>query len=238
MHRDKSPVGDNTSNANALIRRSSDEILNASGVEKLDVGHLENLGHDGGGEESSVLDNHVVTLVLVGNTDLAEESISGLAHDHGGEELTSEPSTTTRRHGSLDDGDLEIGTLLAQDVSSAKTAGSCADDDNVGLGVGVEVLEVATSHSARDLALADGGELEVIPVTEHLLNGLGVDVLARVDRELGRSGGGSKLSRAGRGRNSSRGRHVWEPIVVRHLEVPKEEDMILSLVLSRSSFAV
>lgn len=183
-----------------------------------------------------MLDNHIVTLVLVGNTNLTEESISGLAHDHGGEELSAEPSTATRRHRSLDDGDLEIGSLLAQDVSGTQTAGSSADDDNVGLGIVVQVLEVATSHGAGDLALPDGGELEVIPITKHFLNGLGVDVLDRMDWELGSRG--SKLNRAGSRGDGSRGRHDWGPIVVRHFEVSREEDMILSLVLSRSSFAV
>lgn len=36
-----------------------------------------------------------------------------------------------------------------------------ANDDDVGLGVGVQILEVATSHSSADCRLTDRSELEV-----------------------------------------------------------------------------
>lgn len=71
-----------------------------------------------------MLDNDVVAVVailLVSDTDLAEEGISRLAHDHGREELTTEPSTTTRADTGLDDGNLQVRASLGQAVCSRET---------------------------------------------------------------------------------------------------------------------
>ncbi|KAJ3478004.1 hypothetical protein NLG97_g8692 [Lecanicillium saksenae] len=128
------------------------------------------LGHDGRGEEGGVFDDDVVALVLVGDANLAEEGVGGLAHDHGGEELAAEPGAAAGADRGLDDGDLEVRALLAQDVGGGQAARAGADDDNVRLGVSVEVLEVAAGHGARDLRLADGREAEAVPLAEHVLD--------------------------------------------------------------------
>lgn len=98
---DQGPVGDNTSNADirgvAGVGWASDHVLNGGSVEKLDVGEEENLGQDGGGEQGGVLNHNVVGvgILLVRDSELLQEDLSGATHDHGGEELTTEPGTTT-----------------------------------------------------------------------------------------------------------------------------------------------
>jgi hypothetical protein len=139
----------------------------------------------------SVLHNDEVSFILERNSEVSQESISRLAHNHGAEELTTKPSSTSRRDGSLNDGDLEIGTSLAKHVSSAETAGSGTDDDNVRLGVRVQVLEVATSHGTGDLGLADGSEREaLLPFVGHVLEGLRLVAVhgKRLDVEAGLQG--------------------------------------------------
>ena len=92
-----------------------------------------------------MLHNHVVALIFVRHAEVIQEGIGRLAHDHGAEELATEPCSTARRDTCLDDGDLEVGTLLRKLVSSAQTARAGTNDDDVGLGIGVEVGKVATS---------------------------------------------------------------------------------------------
>lgn len=182
VHADEGPVGHNSRNLDLAIGLlAGDEILNSRGVKELDVGELQDLGQDGAGEERSVLDDDEVgvwTFVVVGDSELAEEGIRWLAHDHGGEELAAEPSTATWGDTGLDDGDLEIWTSLGEAVSGGKTAAAGSHDDDVGLGIVVEVAEVASGHGAGDLTLANVGELEVRPAAGHLLDGsiLGVAV--------------------------------------------------------------
>lgn len=142
---------------------------------ELHVRELEDLRKDGRGEERGVLDHDVVgifAIVLVRDADLTKEGIGRLAHDHGGKELATEPSATAGRNASLNDSDLEIRTLLGQAVSGGETAAAGADDDNVALGVLVQVGEVTTGHGARDLALTDRAEAEVAPFAGHFLDGL------------------------------------------------------------------
>lgn len=100
VHGDESPVGDNSGHAEvSVLILAGNQVLNGGSVEKLDVGELKNLGEKGGGEESGVLDDDVLVLGLVGDTDLLKEGLGGLVgrgtHDHGGEELSSQPGTTT-----------------------------------------------------------------------------------------------------------------------------------------------
>lgn len=63
---DESVVGNNSSNTKRSLRvvggeniGLGDEILNIDGVVELEVGHGKNLGEDGGGEESGVLDDNL-----------------------------------------------------------------------------------------------------------------------------------------------------------------------------------
>jgi len=139
----QSPIGHNTGNLDgSILTRASDEILNGSSVEELDVGELQDLAEKGAGEESSMLDNDIVaviTIFLVLDTDLAEESISRLAHDHGREELATEPSTTTRADAGFDDGNLQVRASLGQAVSGRETTGTGTDDDNIRLGILVKI---------------------------------------------------------------------------------------------------
>ena len=55
MHGNKSPVGHNTGNANAVWgtwSRASDEVFDSSGIEEFDVREGKNFRKEGGGEES------------------------------------------------------------------------------------------------------------------------------------------------------------------------------------------
>lgn len=65
-----------------------------------------------------MLDDNKVSFILKWNTEISQECISWLSHNHGAEELTSEPSSASWRDGSFDDGDLEIRTSFAEHVSS------------------------------------------------------------------------------------------------------------------------
>ena len=122
-----------------------------------------------------MLHNNEVSLILKWDTEINQECISRLAHNHSAEELATEPSSTTWRDGSLNDGNLEIRTSFTEHVGSAQTAGSGTNDDDVGLSVGVEVLEVATGHGTRDLRLADGSKCKaLLPFAGHFLEGLGL----------------------------------------------------------------
>ena len=78
----------------------------------------------------------------------------------------------TWRYGRFDDGNLEIRTRLAKHIGSAETTRSSSDDDDITLGIGVKVFEVATSHSTGDLALADGIEGERVPFVSKSLDDL------------------------------------------------------------------
>lgn len=155
VHRDQSPVGDYTSNGKTiLVIVTGDQVLNASSIEELDIGEAQDLAEEGAGEERGVLDNDIAGMtwiLLVGNTNFAEESIGRLPHDHGREELSAKPSTATGGDTSLDDSDLQVRTLLGQAVSGAETTAACTNDDNVRLGIVVQVGEVAASHGAGDL---------------------------------------------------------------------------------------
>jgi hypothetical protein len=55
MHGDKSPVGHNTGNANAVWGtwgRASDEVFDSSGIEEFDVRERKNFGKEGRSKES------------------------------------------------------------------------------------------------------------------------------------------------------------------------------------------
>lgn len=161
------PVGDYASDANGMRISlcgggARDQILDCSSIEELDVGEREDAREQGGCEERlrnvsttnetrdsatySMLHNDKVTLVLVGNTNVVEESLGRLAHDHGAEELTTEPGTASRGDASLDNCNLQVGTLLAKHIRSAQPAGTRTDDNNVGLGVVVKVRKVAAGY--------------------------------------------------------------------------------------------
>ena len=130
------------------------------------------------GATHGMLYDNEVPFIFIWDAEIPQESISRLAHDHGAEELAAKPSSTSGGDGSLNDGDLEIGASLAKHVGSAETAGSGTNDDNIGLGISVKVLEVAAGHGARDLGLADGSEREaLLPLVGHLLEGLSLAVI-------------------------------------------------------------
>lgn len=140
---------------------------------------MEDLAKHGAGEESSVLDSDVVGViagVLIRHANLPQKGIGRLTHDHGREELATEPSTATRGDVGLDDSNLQVRTGLGQAVGGRQTTAAGTDNDNVTLGVLVKVVEVAAGHLARDLALTDRPEAEVLPLAGHLLDGgLGLD---------------------------------------------------------------
>lgn len=73
------------------------------------MSHLEDLGEDGGCEEGGVLDDHIVALILVGDIELVQEVVRGLAHHHGAEELASQPCAAARSHALLNECHLQVG---------------------------------------------------------------------------------------------------------------------------------
>ena len=146
---------------------------------ELDVRELKDFAQHGAGEESGVLDGDIVRVlagILIRHTDLPEESVGRLAHNHGGEELATEPGTTTRGDIGLDNGNLQVRTGLGQTVGCRETTAASANNDNITFSILVEVGEVAASHLTGDLALANRPEAEVTPLACHLLDGgLGLD---------------------------------------------------------------
>jgi len=164
-----------------------------------------------------MLDNDIVAVIsvfLVCNTNFAKEGISRLAHDHGREELATEPSTTTRADTGFDDGNLQVRASLGQAVCGGETTRAGTDDDNVGLGILVQVGEVTTGHGSADLRLTDGTEGEVLPLASHGLDGLTLGLASnrnsRVDSAhiqlLGRnSRGDGLLEDHGWGRHCGKG---------------------------------
>jgi hypothetical protein len=189
MHRDQGPVRDHTRDAHSIRvlcgrGRTGDEVFDSRGVEELDVGELQHLAQQRRREECSMLHDNEVALVLVRHTDLVQKELCRLAHHHGTKELPAEPGTTAGGHAGFDHGDLEIGALARERVSCAETARACANDDDVGLGVGVQVVEVATRHGARDLRLADGSEGERFPVVLNLSERLGYAIGSGLDSKV------------------------------------------------------
>ncbi len=81
--------------------------------------------------------------------------------------------TRTGRDGSFYDSDLEIRTSFSKNIRSAQPTGAGADNDDIALSIRVEVLEVATSHSTRDLALTDGIKGESVPFLSKVVKKLG-----------------------------------------------------------------
>lgn len=69
--------------------------------------YLEDLGEDGGGEEGGVLDDNEVTLVLIGHLKLVQDGVCRLAHNHGAEQLASQPCAAAWGNPLLDDGHLD-----------------------------------------------------------------------------------------------------------------------------------
>jgi hypothetical protein len=121
-----------------------------------------------------MFDNDKISFILERDTQINQESISRLTHDHCAKELATKPGTASGRNGSLDEGNLEIGASFAEHIRSAKTTRSGADDDNVGLSVCVEVIEVTASHGTADLRLSDGSKLEaLLPVLGQFSESLG-----------------------------------------------------------------
>lgn len=127
-----------------------------------------------------MLHDNKVSLVFEWNTEISQECISRLTHNHCAEELTSKPSSATWGDRSFNDSNLEIGTRLPEHVGRAETARSSSDDNDVGFGIVVKILEVTTGHGTRDLRLADGSEFEaMLPLIGKLGERLGFAILDR-----------------------------------------------------------
>src|SRR5690348_2912830 len=110
---DQGPIGDHTDNPDATIEGwTSDQILDTSGVEQLDIRHRQNLAHQSRHEQGSMFNDDIIALVLIRHANVVQEGIRWLAQNHGREELTAQPATATRAHGSLNDGDLKIWSRL------------------------------------------------------------------------------------------------------------------------------
>lgn len=100
VHGHQSPVGNNTCNSEiSVLVLAGDKVLDGGGIEELDVGELQDLGKKSGCEQGSVLDNDVVVLLLVGNSNVVEELLGRSrcrgSHHHCREELSSKPGSST-----------------------------------------------------------------------------------------------------------------------------------------------
>lgn len=95
---------------------SDKEVLDCGCVEHLDVGDFEHLTENNGHELSDMLDNHVVALVFVWNVKLVEEQIYWLTHDHGREQLASQPASSSWSNVGLDDDYLLVTSVLGNDI--------------------------------------------------------------------------------------------------------------------------
>lgn len=167
VHRNQRPVGNNASNPYTDIIAalpSGDQILDRGSIEKLDVIQRQHLAQQRTGEERSVLDHHESPLVLVRDAEPVEEQMCRLAHDHGGEQLTAQPGPAARRDSGLDQGHAQVRPGRGEVKCRREAAGAGADDDDVRLGVGMQVGKVARGHGPRHLRLADRGEAELVPV--------------------------------------------------------------------------
>lgn len=216
MHSYERPVGDHTSNPQSILGLASDQILNRRGVEQLDIRESKNLREQRRGEERRVLHHYEVAFILVWHANVTKESIGRLAHDHGREELAAKPSTAAGGNTGLNDGDLQVRTLLGEHVGGGQAATASADDDDVRLGILIQVLEVAARHGARHLTLTDGREVEVRPAAEHLLDGLG-GAIDGFDRTRG--DGGLVRQRLYDGSGSFGDSGWWRPAFVRAVEL-------------------
>ena len=82
---DQSPVGDSSADLTASRNLGIDldyQIFNGSGVEQLDIGGSQDLGKQGRSDQSSVFDHHKATFVFVGDVELVQELVAGLAEAH------------------------------------------------------------------------------------------------------------------------------------------------------------
>lgn len=120
----------------------------------------------------SHLDDDEMAFIFIWHPDVVEKGVSRFAQDHGREELATQPASSARRHRSLNDGDLEIWSRLSEGIGRRQAARARANNDHIGFGISVQVLEVARRHGARDLRLANGGELERIPFAGEVIEEL------------------------------------------------------------------
>jgi len=95
-----------------------------------------------------------------------------LAHDHGTEQLSAQPGSTSWSNSSFNNGDLEIWAFSTEHIGSGESTRPSTNNDNVGFGEFVKVLEVAACHGTRDLTLSNWCKGEVVPLTMQLSNRL------------------------------------------------------------------
>ena len=69
--------------------------------------------------------------------------------------LTPEPSTATRGHVLLNEGNADV-RVLGQLIGTGETSRSSSHNNNIDFSIFVHVMEVAGRHGTRDLRLADG----------------------------------------------------------------------------------
>jgi hypothetical protein len=215
VHGNQSPVRHHARNAHGIRVvgsrcRTGDEVLDGRGVEELDVGELQDLAHQRRREQRSMLDDNKVALVLVRHADLVQKELRGLAHHHGAEELATQPGTAARGNAGFDHGDFEIRPLARERVGCAEAAGARADDDDVRLGVRVEVVEVAARHGARNLRLADGCKSKCLPIVLNLCERLGHAVGSGLDGKVFLETQAIASAGDGNVESGSRRRHVGE----------------------------
>mmetsp|Transcript_10093 Transcript_10093/g.19354 ORF Transcript_10093/g.19354 Transcript_10093/m.19354 type:complete len:204 (+) Transcript_10093:690-1301(+) len=154
VQRHKGPVRHGTSNASFF----EDKIFRSRCVEELDVVGLQHLGQHRGGEQSGMLDDHVVIRLLrVWNTDLVQELVGWLAHNHSAHELASKPCSTPRSNILFDDRNLDF-RVLRKLVGARETSGSSPRDDDIRFGEINHVLHVTAGHSSGYIGLTNGRE--------------------------------------------------------------------------------
>jgi hypothetical protein len=65
------------------------------------------------------------------HSELSHELVGGLAHNHGAEQLATQPRAATWRHVLLNDGHAHIRGDLGHLVRARQASGAGTDDDNV-----------------------------------------------------------------------------------------------------------
>mmetsp|Transcript_9002 Transcript_9002/g.20454 ORF Transcript_9002/g.20454 Transcript_9002/m.20454 type:complete len:302 (-) Transcript_9002:336-1241(-) len=111
VKRDGGPVCHHASNTRlSAFLLADDEIFDGCCVEQFHA-IAERLGDERARHHGSVRNDDVVALIFVLHSNLVEEVVSWLAHDHSAHELTTEPRTASGRDVLLDHGNLEVWKL-------------------------------------------------------------------------------------------------------------------------------
>mmetsp|Transcript_16265 Transcript_16265/g.38177 ORF Transcript_16265/g.38177 Transcript_16265/m.38177 type:complete len:204 (+) Transcript_16265:377-988(+) len=151
---DQGPIRHHTADAYSLLFLPYEEVLHCHCIEELHVLTQQRCAHDRRHEERRMLDDDVVTFVIVGHLQLVEQRVRRLAHHHSTEQLASEPTAATWCHALLHDGHLHV-WVFGELIGARHSSRTCTNDDHIRLRMLDHVPHVASSHFATDSGLPD-----------------------------------------------------------------------------------